>query len=637
MKSTLIVALPSLLQVVASGVVDPDDLSLLQTAVVKQDIRFTALKEEHEEVIDSPSADCVAAKATLQAATLAKKKACKKGKNKKCKKARKPFRAAKIAARKACKKPSGALQDGKCHGTEDISEGTSETESPCLDAETGFGPDFTCKLTDMWCGDDSGDGLVVGQCCPKRCKAECENKNKNKNAERLRKAERERKKKRAENEESRKKAERERKKKRKETEWTEKRNARKERNEKAEDERKSKKKWDEKKRKKERSWKQGLSERKRKADKREAARKEKSSKSGNPTKSTTTTTTTTTTTKSHPSNWGGPMKPCMGAVQRAGFPHPNPMFLEKDPDLLKYWNAGRAGESDPKWQDRIRDVAWNMAPISYDILPAMGGGLTKEGIFDSSSFLKGKTFTVDHVKSPSPELCLEKALKSFDCRMMKSVVWVAESKTGSPGSCYCVPGTQSYTCPPYSNNIPERGCDVYYNDTDSNGHAAGHEKGTNNVLWSVSCALPSQPNETMYSEIGNNGIDYGLRYPCSGSGGNWKVAIQDHRHEAVYVGKFAGSGPTGRMQCADASWTHEKCRTTATRLSMGPAGECYCAWGPILPVQIMAAQNIPPFNSTQDAVTKARITTGWKTCGYPRKLMKDGEGTSYEGKMAQTF
>jgi len=196
------------------------------------------------------------------------------------------LKAAKKAARRACKKKpdtGGGLQDGKCHGTEDISEGTSESDSPCLDAETGFGPDFSCKNTEMWCGDDSGDGLVVGQCCPKKCKAECENKNKKKNAEGRRKAERERKQKRAANEESRKKAERERKKKRREDEWMAKRKARKEKNEKAEDERKSKRKWDENKRKKEKSWKQGLSERKAKADKRAAERKKKEKKMKTPT------------------------------------------------------------------------------------------------------------------------------------------------------------------------------------------------------------------------------------------------------------------------------------------------------------------------------------------------------------------
>merc|ERR1711990_1067705 len=81
------------------------------------------------------------------------------------------------------------------------------------------GPDFSCATTEMWCGDDSGDGLVVGQCCPKKCKAECENKNKKKNEEGRKKAERERKEKRKSNEESRKKAERERKKKKKQDEW----------------------------------------------------------------------------------------------------------------------------------------------------------------------------------------------------------------------------------------------------------------------------------------------------------------------------------------------------------------------------------------------------------------------------------
>merc|ERR1712187_211229 len=98
--------------------------------------------------------------------------------------------------------PGGQIEDGKCHGTEDISEGTAEADSPCFSADTGFGPDFSCATTEMWCGHDSGDGLVVGQCCPKKCKAECENKNKKKNEEGRKKAERERKAKRSAHEEA---------------------------------------------------------------------------------------------------------------------------------------------------------------------------------------------------------------------------------------------------------------------------------------------------------------------------------------------------------------------------------------------------------------------------------------------------
>jgi len=174
--------------------------------------------------------------------------------------------------------PGGATEDGVCHGTEDISEGTDEYDSPCFDADTGFGPDFSCATTEMWCGHDSGDGLVVGQCCPQKCKKECENKNKNKNEEGRKKAERERKEKRKANEEKRKKAEKERKTKRKETEWTNKRDEKKKKNAAAEDERKTKRKWDKKKKKKERKWKKGQKDRKEKANKREKKRKQERAK-----------------------------------------------------------------------------------------------------------------------------------------------------------------------------------------------------------------------------------------------------------------------------------------------------------------------------------------------------------------------
>merc|ERR1712060_276376 len=76
---------------------------------------------------------------------------------------------------------------------------TEVSDEKCLDASEGFGPGFTCEKTDMWCGDDSGDGVTVGYCCPKRCQFELENKNKNSQDENERKRkEQERKNKRAE-------------------------------------------------------------------------------------------------------------------------------------------------------------------------------------------------------------------------------------------------------------------------------------------------------------------------------------------------------------------------------------------------------------------------------------------------------
>merc|ERR1712056_29500 len=49
-------------------------------------------------------------------------------------------------------------------GDPDPGEGTGPEDQACFDAEIGFGPDFSCANTDMYCGQDSGDGITVGMC-----------------------------------------------------------------------------------------------------------------------------------------------------------------------------------------------------------------------------------------------------------------------------------------------------------------------------------------------------------------------------------------------------------------------------------------------------------------------------------------
>jgi len=161
-----------------------------------------------------------------------------------------------------------------CPGTNSPGGETEVTDAECLDAERGFGPDFSCANTEMYCSSDSGDGLTVGACCPIKCKKEFENKRKNSNTEKQRKNEAERKAKRAANEGTRKKNEKERKKKRKDTEWNTKRDAQETKNKNAEEERKNKRGWKEGQRKNERGWKKNRRERRAAADKRERARKE---------------------------------------------------------------------------------------------------------------------------------------------------------------------------------------------------------------------------------------------------------------------------------------------------------------------------------------------------------------------------
>merc|ERR1712228_525698 len=64
-------------------------------------------------------------------------------------------------------------------GTDNPVNDTAIQDSDCFDAEDGFGPDFSCANTDMYCGQDSGDGITVGMCCPDKCKKENERKKKN--------------------------------------------------------------------------------------------------------------------------------------------------------------------------------------------------------------------------------------------------------------------------------------------------------------------------------------------------------------------------------------------------------------------------------------------------------------------------
>jgi len=149
------------------------------------------------------------------------------------------------------------------------------TDQDCFDAEHGFGPDFSCATTDMWCGHDSGDGITVGMCCPDQCKKEVEKKKKTTKEEARKKNEQERKDKRRKNELERKAKGRERNKKRTIQEWISKRDKKEKENKVKEDERKSKRKWDEAKRKKERGWKQRRAEKSRKANNRERIRKRK--------------------------------------------------------------------------------------------------------------------------------------------------------------------------------------------------------------------------------------------------------------------------------------------------------------------------------------------------------------------------
>jgi len=163
-------------------------------------------------------------------------------------------------------------------GTDNLENDTAITDKDCFDAEIGFGPDFSCANTDMYCGQDSGDGITVGMCCPDKCKQENERKKKNEKEATRKENIKERRQKRKAKDESRRKAERERKKKNKETEWNKKRRLKETENKNKEDERKKKRGWKEALRKKERGWKQNRREKSEKANKRERSRKEKRNK-----------------------------------------------------------------------------------------------------------------------------------------------------------------------------------------------------------------------------------------------------------------------------------------------------------------------------------------------------------------------
>jgi len=169
-----------------------------------------------------------------------------------------------------------------CPGTDSPGEDTEVTDTDCLDADKGFGPGFTCDNTDMWCSDDSGDGMTVGECCPTRCKKEFETKKKNNRAENKKKNEAERKTKRKDNEASRKKAEKKRKKKRKDTEWNNKRDDQENKNKNTETERKKKRGFKENKRKNEQQWKKNKEARRKAANKRQEKRNKNSSPAPSP-------------------------------------------------------------------------------------------------------------------------------------------------------------------------------------------------------------------------------------------------------------------------------------------------------------------------------------------------------------------
>jgi len=169
-----------------------------------------------------------------------------------------------------------------CPGTDSPGEDTEVTDADCLDADKGFGPGFTCEDTDMWCSDDSGDGMTVGECCPTKCKKEFETKKKENRAENKKKNEAERKTKRKDNEASRKKAEKGRKKARKDKEWNNKRDDQESKNKNTETERKKKRGFKENKRKNEQQWKKNKEARRKAANKRQEKRNKNSSPAPSP-------------------------------------------------------------------------------------------------------------------------------------------------------------------------------------------------------------------------------------------------------------------------------------------------------------------------------------------------------------------
>jgi len=145
----------------------------------------------------------------------------------------------------------------------------------CFGAVAGWGPDFDCNdKSDMFCGDDSADGLDVGLCCQDHCGTKQESHSKKKEAEGDRKqAEGALKSIRRESNSKRRDAESTRKKEKKEDEWLSKRSGQETKNKNSEDENKNKKGYSEGKRKNERSWKGNRGAERRAARKRESSRK----------------------------------------------------------------------------------------------------------------------------------------------------------------------------------------------------------------------------------------------------------------------------------------------------------------------------------------------------------------------------
>jgi len=145
----------------------------------------------------------------------------------------------------------------------------------CFGAIANWGPDFDCnEKSDMFCGNDSPDGLDVSMCCQEFCGTQHEKRSKKKEAEGDRKkSEGARKAARAESEQKRKEAESARKKQKKEDEWLTKRSEQEKKNKNVEDERKSKRSFTESQKKQERAWKTTRNAAKQAAGRRETKRK----------------------------------------------------------------------------------------------------------------------------------------------------------------------------------------------------------------------------------------------------------------------------------------------------------------------------------------------------------------------------
>merc|ERR1712227_469879 len=124
-------------------------------------------------------------------------------------------------------------------------DNTSTTNEDCLDGNFGFGPDFDCDSTDMYCNTDSGSGMIVTDCCPDQCAHEKKNKKDKADSESKGKNELERKQKRKENERKRKQDEKSRKNDKTQDEFLQKRTEKENKNKADEVERKNKKGWDE--------------------------------------------------------------------------------------------------------------------------------------------------------------------------------------------------------------------------------------------------------------------------------------------------------------------------------------------------------------------------------------------------------